>query len=209
MADEKGGRVAQRRRTRLAIVEATKRLVSEGAWPSVNEIAEAADVSRRTVYLHFPSLDHLLIDAIVGLMGAGVDAALACLSSSDPRVRLRVLVDAVSTATAVTLPLGRRLIALTVERPTRTTERPVRGYRRIAWIEAAVEPLREPLGPDRFERLVSSLAVVIGFEAFIVLFDVRGLDDDAARAVVLDAALALLAAATQPALEGEASGLRP
>jgi AcrR family transcriptional regulator len=50
--------------------------VSEGAWPSVTEIAEAADVSRRTVYLHFPSLDHLLIDVIVGLMGAGVDEAL-------------------------------------------------------------------------------------------------------------------------------------
>jgi hypothetical protein len=50
--------------------------------------------------------------------------------------------------------------------------------------------MREPLGPDRFERLVSSLAMVIGFEAFVVLFDVRGLDDDAARSIVLDAALA-------------------
>jgi AcrR family transcriptional regulator len=195
VAEVADGRAAQRRRTRLAIVEAAKRLVAEGASPSVNEIAEAADVSRRTVYLHFPSLDHLLIDAIVGLMGAGVDDALSGLSSPDPRVRLRVLVEAVSAATVATLPLGRRLIALTIERPDQH-EGPVRGYRRVAWIETAIEPLRDRLGTERFERLVSSLAMVVGFEAFVVLFDIRGLDADEARAVVLDAALALLDAAT-------------
>jgi len=197
VAEVADGRAAQRRRTRLAIVEAAKRLVAEGASPSVNEIAEAADVSRRTVYLHFPSLDHLLIDAIVGLMGAGVDDALSGLSSPDPRVRLRVLVEAVSAATVATLPLGRRLIALTVERPDQR-ESPVRGYRRVAWIETAIEPLHDRLGTERFERLVSSLAMVVGFEAFVVLFDIRGLDADEARAVVLDAALALLDAATGP-----------
>jgi hypothetical protein len=118
-----------------------------------------------------------------------------------------VLVDAVSAATIATLPLGRRLVALTVERSDQD-DRAVRGYRRVAWIEAAVEPLRGPLGPDRFERLVSSLAMVVGFEAFIVLFDIRGLDGDAARAIVLAAALALLAAATDGSCPPTASPTR-
>jgi AcrR family transcriptional regulator len=49
------GRVAQRRRTRRAIVDATMTLLSQGVEPSVNEIAAAADVSRRTVYMpHAP-----------------------------------------------------------------------------------------------------------------------------------------------------------
>jgi hypothetical protein len=58
-----------------------------------------------------------------------------------------------------------------------------------------VEPVRGPLGPERFERLVSALAVVLGWEATIVLRDVRGLDAEAERATTRYAAQALLAAA--------------
>ncbi len=33
--------------------------------------------------------------------------------------------------------------------------RPRRGYRRVEWIERALDPLRGTLPPERFERLVS------------------------------------------------------
>jgi len=46
----------------------------------------------------------------------------------------------------------------------------------VGWIERAVEPLRSELDADLYERLVSSLAMVIGWEALIVLQDLRGLD---------------------------------
>jgi hypothetical protein len=72
---------------------------------------------------------------------------------------------------------------------------PRRGYRRVRWIEQAIEPIRPQLDPDRFEQLVSGLSVMIGWEAFIVLYDVRGLTHDQARAVITNAALALINAA--------------
>ena len=56
---EEAGRFRQRRRTRAAIVAATAELVQAGATPSVGEIADAADVSRRTVYTYFPTLEQL------------------------------------------------------------------------------------------------------------------------------------------------------
>ena len=68
-------------------------------------------------------------------------------------------------------------------------------FEAIGWIEAALEPVRPRLGPDRFERLVSALAVVIGWEAFVVLFDVRGLSVDQARETITGAAIALIDAA--------------
>jgi AcrR family transcriptional regulator len=43
------------------------RLLSAGGTPTVADIAEAADVSRRTVYMYFPTLQHLLIDAALGV----------------------------------------------------------------------------------------------------------------------------------------------
>jgi AcrR family transcriptional regulator len=188
------GRTAQRRRTRRAIVEATSRLLAAGADPSINDIAAAADVSRRTIYTYFPTLDQLLLDATIGAMNVSVEAAIDAPGEPDARARIAALIAVLSDGMTGSLPLGRKLIKLTVDAPPSDAE-PKRGYRRIGWIETALEPVRPRLGPDRFERLVSALAVVIGWEAFVVLFDVRGLTADQAREVITGAALTLLDAA--------------
>lgn len=189
-------RIAQRRRTRRAIVDAATALLGRGGTPSINEIAEAAEVSRRTVYLHFPTLDQLLIDAIAGSMSTDVDDALAASRCDDPRARLRTLVEALTATTAATMPLGRKLIKLTVDLPD-GGGKGRRGHRRVGWIETAIAPLRAEIGGAAFERLVSGLAVILGWEAFVVLADVRGLEQHAASAVVMDAAMAIYDGATQ------------
>lgn len=189
------GRVAQRRRTRRAIVEATAELLSTGAEPSVNEIAAAADVSRRTVYLYYPTLDQLVLDATIGLLNVDVDAALAAQTSDDPHERLRTLVTEMFATMETSLPLGRKLIRLTVDAPAPADSGPRRGHRRIGWIEWAVEPCRKRLTRKDYEDLVSSLALVIGWEAFIVLLDVRGLTPGAARTLTLRTAETILDAA--------------
>jgi AcrR family transcriptional regulator len=186
---------AQRRRTRRAIVEATARLLADGGDPSVGDIAAAAEVSRRTVYLHFPTLDQLLLDATVGMMNVDVDAALERETSQDPRVRVTTLVDELYATMAPSLPLGRKLIKLTVDGPAPEEGQPRRGARRVGWLEWAIEPVRRQLTRRQNEDLVSALATVIGWESFIVLLDVRGLTPTAAHRVTRDAAVALVDAA--------------
>lgn len=193
------GRAAQRRRTRKAIVEAAGRLLAAGADPSINDIAAAADVSRRTIYTYFPTLDQLVLDAAIGALNVNVEAAMDAVGELDARARIAALIEALSDGMADTLPLGRKLIKLTADAPP-ADGGPRRGYRRIAWIERALEPVRPRLAPDRFEQLVSALAVMIGWEAFIVLYDVRGLTTDQACAVVTDTALAVLDAAIEDAV---------
>ena len=188
------GRAAQRRRTRRAIVEAAGRLLAAGTDPSINDIAAAADVSRRTIYTYFPTLDQLILDAAIGVMNVNVEAAMEAVGEADARARIAALVEALSDGMADTLPLGRKLIKLTVDAPP-ADGAPRRGYRRIAWIERALEPVRPRLAPDRFEQLVSALAVLIGWEAFIVLYDVRGLSPDQTRETIAGAALTLVDAA--------------
>ncbi len=195
-------REAQRRRTRRAILDATAGLLADGASPSVAEIADAAEVSRRTVYLHFPTLDQLLLDAIVGSLSTPVDEALAAAPEDDVHARLTALVEGVTATMGSSLALGRRLIALTVQEPDRADGSPRRGYRRVAWIESALAPVRDRLAPDAFADLVSALAVVVGWEAFIVLTDVRGLGPDEAGAACGRTARRLLDAALTDAGEG-------
>src|SRR3954464_4724828 len=87
------GRVAQRRRTRKAIVSAAAELLAKGQTPSINDVADAAEVSRRTVYMYFPTLEQLLVDAALqSITRDSVDAALAALSDDDsPEDRVEML----------------------------------------------------------------------------------------------------------------------
>ena len=202
--DSQTGRFRQRRRTRTAIVNATAELLRSGrTTPGVSEIAEAADVSRRTVYQYFPTVDQLLLDATLGLLSqTPVDNAIA---QADPggeaSARVSAMIRALTDLSSQTMPLGRSLIRLTVDAPAEDAGQPKRGYRRINWIERAIEPLRDNLDDAGFERLVSALAMVIGWEALIVLQDLRGLSPDEQADVCPWAAHALIQAALngQPA----------
>jgi AcrR family transcriptional regulator len=194
-------RDGQRRRTRAAIVTATAELLRAGATPSIGEVAEAADVSRRTVYQYFPTLEQLLLDATLGLLDQrAVDEAIDGADPADPEARLSAMIRAVHELAADQLPLGRQLVRLSVD-PAAPAEpgSPRRGYRRVDWLERALEPLRPRLRPAGFERLVSALAVVVGWEALIVLTDVRGLDREQQLEVSLWTARALLRAALDEA----------
>jgi AcrR family transcriptional regulator len=194
------GRFRQRRRTRTAIVNAAAELLRSGTGtPGVNEIAAAADVSRRTVYQYFPTVEQLLLDATLGLLSqTAVDNAISQADpGGDALDRVSAMIRALASLSSQTMPLGRSLVRLTVDAPADSTGQPKRGYRRISWIETAIEPLRSQLDEVRFERLVSALAMVIGWEALIVLQDLRGLTPDEQIDVSTWAAHALIQAALQ------------
>jgi AcrR family transcriptional regulator len=189
-------------------VDAATRLLTEGRTPSVDDIAAAADVSRRTVYMYFPTLDQLLLDAAVGALSARtIDAAVTGEAAADDAVaRVEALVSATVKLAPDTLPLGRKIIKLTVDAPAPSEGAGTgkRGYRRIQWIEQAVEPLRRRLSQEQFDRLVSALALVIGWEAQIVLEDVRGLGPVEEERVVRWAARSLVHAMIEEASTDEA-----
>jgi len=179
------GRTAQRNRTRKAIVDATMRLVAQGGSPSMADIAEAAEVSRRTIYMYFPTLEHLLIDATLGVLSASaIDPVVAAPDSNDPVIRVERLSRAINQHADETMHLGRALIRLTVEAEEPKSGGPRRGYRRVQWIEQALAPAREELSRQQFQRLVSALCILIGWEPLVILKDVRGLNHKEADVIL-------------------------
>jgi AcrR family transcriptional regulator len=204
------GRPAQRRRTRRAIVEATAELLAKGATPTVADIAQAADVSRRTVYLYFPTLEQLLIDATLGALSQSqVDAVFEPPErTNDVGARVEAMARAVQSVSPEVERLGRALIRLTVEGDVPgEREQPLpRGYRRIEWIETALAPLRDRVDEARFERLVSALAMVVGWEALIVQRDLRGLTPAEGEELSVWAARALVQATLDDVGPGHPSG---
>jgi AcrR family transcriptional regulator len=188
-------RPAQKRRTRKAILDAAMALLAAGQTPTVNEVAAAAEVSRRTIFLYFPTFDQLLIDATLGALSqAPVDRAIAAPAAAVP-ARLEALMRALQHVTPEIERLGRSLIRLTVEAPAGGDPSPRRGYRRIEWIETALSPWRQRFSVAEWRRLVCGLAMVAGWEALIVQRDVCGLSVAEGEALSVWAAGALLGAA--------------
>ena len=118
------GRPAQRRRTRKAIVDATVELLERGVTPTVVEIANAADVSRRTVYMYFPKLEQLLLDATLGALSQSeVDQVLEPAELVDVGDRVEAMARALQGMSPEVERLGRSLIRLTVDPDTTESSR--------------------------------------------------------------------------------------
>lgn len=195
------GRERQKRRTRTALVAAAARLVAEGAHPSVADVAAAADISRRTAYRYFPTQEQMLVEATLEALRPSVEGAITAgpPGGSNDRVAARLdrTVRVVQRETVANESLLRSMIRLTVEGADAGAEepgppQPRRGFRRIRWIELALEPARAELGARRHRRLVSALTLCVGIEALLVLRDICGLTVEEAEAVSRWAARALL-----------------
>jgi AcrR family transcriptional regulator len=189
--------VKQKLRTRRHLLATAVELLRAGRQPTVADVADAADVSRRTAYRYFPTQAKLLTEsALEGLRPVMERAIAAGPAASDGTIESRVdrMVEAMQRLAADYEPLLRSMIHLTILEPP-TGGVPRRGTRRVEWIEEALRPASRALPRAAFDRLVSALAVSAGIEAHVVLRDVRGLSADEAVAVSRWMARALLGAA--------------
>jgi AcrR family transcriptional regulator len=202
MRSQVGGREKQKRRTRTALLTAAADLARQGKAPTVAEVAEAADISRRTAYRYFPSQEQLLLEIGLEQTRPAIEAAIArAASQTDPEVSLDIVVRAVQRAAFQNEGLLYAMVRLSLERRLggqRGAGEPmparVRGGRRLDWIKAAIAPLRQKLGRRKFERLVSALTLCVGIEAVIALRDIRALDQEESISVCRWTARSLLRA---------------
>ena len=197
MEDGSGGRVNQRNRTRVAILDSAVNLIREGGRPTVEEAALAAGISKRTAYRYFTSQDHLLADAALDSLRGRMDAILASAAPSDDvYARVRALAVAMCRLAETHEPELRVMVRASLDRArsdgTQEASTPARGVRRLSWIEAALAPVKVALSTERFDQLKYSLAVTLGFDALIVLRDICGLTSAAAESVMVWSATAIL-----------------
>jgi AcrR family transcriptional regulator len=189
-------RESQKARTRRDLVAAALELLTAGRTPTVTEVADAADVSRRTAYRYFPSGEQLLTEALLEGTRSDVEREIDA-GSPDEDVASRVdrFVNALHDLTLKNEPLLRQMVRFTIDRDEIEPGVPSRPSRRLDYVEQALGALRDRLSSSDYERLVHAMAVVVGIEARIVLRDICGLGDAQILETERWAAHALLAAA--------------
>jgi AcrR family transcriptional regulator len=188
------GRDNQRKRTRKAILEAANRLAGQGRAPTLEEVAEAAMVSRATAYRYFPSVEALMVEAALDFAFPDVDTLLAD-APDDPAIRLARAERAFHEMIYGHEAALRLFVAHSLGMKAGREDGIVRQNRRTPFIEATLAPVRARLGEACFERLVNALAILMGSESMIVCRDVLGIAADEALDLTLWASQALLSAA--------------
>ncbi|WP_051792624.1 TetR/AcrR family transcriptional regulator [Amycolatopsis jejuensis] len=192
-------RDSQKRRTRKALVEAAGRLIAAGQRPSVAEVADAAEISRRTAYRYFPSAEQLSVEATLEATRQNMELSIEAGKPGEPvSGRVERLVDALSRMTLDNETLLRQMIRFTIDRDAIEPGVPPRPSRRLEYVERALAPLQDELAPNELDRLAHALTVVIGIESTIVLRDICGLDSAEILRVQQWAAQALVSASATP-----------
>jgi len=169
----------QKRRTRRALVAAAAELISAGHRPTVAEVADAAEISRRTAYRYFPSAEQLAVEAALDATRRNMELTIDAGSMNEPVVeRVHRLVSALARMTLENEPLLRQMIRFTIDRDHVEPGVPPRPSRRLEYVERALAPLQGRLDQAELDTLTYALTVVIGIESTIVLRDICGLGSE-------------------------------
>lgn len=200
---EETGRREQKARTRAALVEAARELIGRGRTPTVEDVAEAASISRATAYRYFPNRQVLLVAAHPEVE---TESLLDEPPPKDPAARLDSVVVGLAEIILGAEQSYRAMLRLSLEDDAEDRgELTLRKGRRYLWIEDALEPVRDRLGEAEFDRLVHAISFGVGIEAVVTLVDLAHLSRERAVEVMRWSARALLRSALAEA-EGRERG---
>jgi AcrR family transcriptional regulator len=190
------GRVNQKLRTRQALVDAAAELLherSEDVAPSLAEIAARARVSKTTAYRYFASAEAVTLEVQFDELWP---AASDLLAEDEVDIVARALAVARGvTDTLLEHETAMRVLvrnALDLSLRADADEADNRPGRRMALIDAALEPVVDELEPPQIRILRNALALTIGTEAVLAARDVCGLDAEETRELTSWATSALI-----------------
>ena len=169
---EETGRTKQKSRTRAALLDAARGLMARGLEPTVEEAAKEALVSRATAYRYFPNQQALLVATYPAIAERSL---LDEDAPTDPEARLELVVERMTAQIVDHEPELRAMLRVSLEPAPDPDRLPLRKGRAIAWIEDALEPLRDRMSARELRRLVLAIRATTGIEALVWLTDVAGL----------------------------------
>jgi AcrR family transcriptional regulator len=194
-------RVAQKLRTRQALLTAARELAAQGKAPTVAQAADAATVSRATAYRYFPTQESLLVEIPLDIAAPTVQSLFgADAAPHDPEDRAALvqnaLYDLARDHEAEFRLFLRNSLLRALEDPESAGD-PFRGARRSDLLESALAPLEKELPASEIKRLKTALSILVGIESMIVLRDVLRLSHSEARTAGESAVRELVRAARE------------
>lgn len=198
-----------RARTRRLLIDTAMQMFDGGAFPSISEVAQAAQLSRATAYRYFPT-QSALVAAIVSETLSPINSWQPTQQEATARIDElltfafpRMLQHEGTLRAALHLSLTQWAQSQSHD-AVPIKERLVRGNRKLL-LQKVVEPLSSELSPELMQRVLHSLSLVYGSEIFLVMKDIWGCDNQELQDVAKWMAKAIVRQAREDARSAAAS----
>jgi len=198
-----------RARTRRLLIDTAMQMFDGGAFPSISEVAQAAQLSRATAYRYFPT-QSALVAAIVSETLSPINSWQPTQQEATARIDElltfafpRMLQHEGTLRAALHLSLTQWAQSQSQD-AVPIKERLVRGNRKLL-LQKVVEPLSAELPPELMQRVLHSLSLVYGSEIFLVMKDIWGCDNQELQDVAKWMAKAIVRQAREDAQSKAAS----
>ncbi len=164
-----------RARTRRLLIDTAMSMYEQGAFPSITEVANAAQLSRATAY-RYCALVSAMVDESLGPILAWQP------TQPDARQRIAELLSFAYPRMLQHEGVLRAALHLSLQQWADNRSNPnneeklIRGNRKRL-LKLAVEPLEGKLTPAALQRVIHAFSLIYGSEVFMVLKDIWHLDD--------------------------------
>lgn len=175
-------RSAQRARTRQAILEGARKLLSEGKVVTVAAAAAENGVSKATSYRYFSDPDVLVAEAVLDIAVKPYEDIIG--DATDVRGKLKAICLYFLDLALENEAGFRQFLAVAMRAWRAEDKTTARGGRRVSMFRRALSEHETGLSDDQKEILVRGLSASTGMEALIALADVAGASPQEARDVV-------------------------
>lgn len=170
------GRIQQKMKTREKLLGVAHRWLIEGKPIDIEQIAKEAQVSKATAYRYFSSKDVLQREASLHSKSEEKENLFSGLPADDLDGRIETLINyhyEILTKNEVEFRL---FLSAILKESVQNKESYSRAARRVLLIEEALKPLRNSVSMGDFNKMVSSISVILGIESITVLKDLCNLD---------------------------------
>ena len=196
------GRASQKERTRMAILDGARQLLTEGAPVTVAAAAERHGVSKATAYRYFSDPDILVSEAMLDIEVRAYEEVTS--GSDDLRGRMKAI-NLYFLDLALENEVGfRQFLGRTLTVSASGAKGMRRGARRISMYRQALSEDDGGLPAAQQEKLIRALSLATGIEAMTALLDVAGAGPEEAREAVRTVTQAILDRFLGPVVEGVA-----
>ena len=170
------GRVKQKLKTRLKILNAAKELMQEEKKITLEDVAKQAKISRATMYRYFSNIDLLFAEASLDNSHKSSDQIFEEVKKLSFAERIFFIQKHYNELAQQNEILFRRYLCAVLSEPI-VSNKPIRGARRMDSLNMALEPYKKTLSKETFKKLVVSASVLMGIDSLVICKDVCKLDN--------------------------------
>lgn len=171
-----GGRVKQKQKTRIAIIEAAKRLMEKSRKITLEDVAEEAGISRATIYRYFSNVDLLITETSLDIYYRTPHELAQDIAELSLQERVFYLQDYYNKLAQEHEIAFRRYLSTALAESV-TSNKKIRGARRVEALKLALAPFKGRMSRKDYVRLINISSVLMGIDALTISKDVCGLDN--------------------------------